>query len=120
MNKIIHNRKWLFAGFLLLLFCSYRVSITCFVHSHVVDGRIITHSHPYRGVPDNPGHSHSSAQLLLIEFLSHIVMMSAISAAMAHVLFGKIFLRKTSCDFICKHAGIISYSLRAPPYSPVL
>ncbi|MDR2382892.1 MAG: hypothetical protein LBD76_03290 [Prevotellaceae bacterium] len=119
MNRMIHNKKWLFAGFLLLLFCCYRVSITCFVHSHIVNGRLITHSHPYRGVPDNPGHSHNAAQLLLIEFLSHIVIMSVVLAAIAHVFSGKIFLRQTSCAFICKHAGICSYSLRAPPCNPV-
>jgi hypothetical protein len=115
LNMMIRNMKWFFACFLLVLYCGYRVSVTCFFHSHIVDGQIIAHSHPYKGTPDNPGHSHTNAQFLLIEFLSHIVILGAISVVLAHVFSGKIILRRLSYAFICERVQIRSYALRAPP-----
>ncbi|MDR1338594.1 MAG: hypothetical protein LBK58_00810 [Prevotellaceae bacterium] len=115
MDKTIHRGKRLFAGFLLTLFCSYMAGITCFVHSHVVDGQLITHSHPYRGTPDNPGHSHTGSQFLLIELLSFIEMLSAASAGLIHVYFDRITVRKLSCVFVCGQMRIHPHALRAPP-----
>jgi hypothetical protein len=115
LNRIIRNMKWLFACFLLVLYCGYRVSVTCFVHSHIVDGQVVAHSHPYRGTPDSPSHSHTNAQFLSIEFLSHIVILGAVSAVLAHVFSGKIIIRRLSRAFICKRVRIRSYVLRAPP-----
>lgn len=50
---------------LLVLFALYWCGITLFTHSHVVNGVIVVHSHPY-----NVEHSHTPAQLETVFFLS--------------------------------------------------
>ncbi len=55
------------AGLLLALLVSYMVGVTVFVHSHDVDGIMVTHSHPFTSA----NHSHSSSQVQSIALLSH-------------------------------------------------
>jgi hypothetical protein len=115
MNKMIRNKKWLVAGFLLALFCGYMISITCFSHSHVVNGQLVTHSHPYKGTPDNPGHSHTSTQFISIALLSYFLTLSASFAGLVHILSGKIITREIFRTFSGEQLQIRPYSLRAPP-----
>jgi hypothetical protein len=117
MNKLILKRKRIFAGFLLVLFCGYMVSITCFSHSHIIDGQIVTHSHPYKGASDNPGHSHTAAQLVFIEMLSHFVSLEFAFACLFCVLSAKRIVRNLFRTFHYKQTQILPYSLRAPPFS---
>lgn len=51
---------------LLALFMSYQASVTLFVHTHVVDGVAVAHSHPFT----SSNHSHSSLQIVAIGQLS--------------------------------------------------
>lgn len=51
---------------LLALFMSYQASVTLFVHTHVVDGVAVAHSHPFT----SSNHSHSSSQIVAIGQLS--------------------------------------------------
>jgi hypothetical protein len=115
MNNTIRNKKWLVAGLLLALFCSYMVSITCFAHSHVIDGQLVTHSHPYKGAPDNPGHSHTAAQFIAMALLAHFVTLGVAVAGVAHVFPGKIIIRETVRNAPGKQLQIRPYALRAPP-----
>ena len=55
--------------FLPILFVSYLVSFTFFAHVHVVNGVTIVHSHPFK---KGAAHKHSTVELLLIHFLSHL------------------------------------------------
>ena len=55
--------------FLPVLFVSYLVSITFFAHIHVVNGVTIVHSHPFK---KGAAHKHSTVELLLIHFVSHL------------------------------------------------
>ena len=55
--------------FLPILFVSYLVSLTFFAHVHVVNGVTIVHSHPFK---KGAAHKHSTVELLLIHFLSHL------------------------------------------------
>ena len=64
MEKLRNILKW----FLPLLFIAYLGGITLFTHSHVVNGVIIVHSHPFKGE-----HSHTEAQVETIFFLSSFV-----------------------------------------------
>jgi hypothetical protein len=112
---MIDRRKWIFAGFLFVLFFSYMINITCFVHSHIVDGRIITHSHPYEGTPDNPGHCHTTAQFISIALLSHFVTLVATFAGLVHISSGKIIIQNLFRTFFWKQLQIRPYALRAPP-----
>ena len=98
--------------FLLLLFSLYWCGITLFTHSHVVNGVVIVHSHPF-----HTGHAHTGAQYETIFFLSAIVStgegvtsvdlpfwLSLIAVLAISPVIGKPSLRK-----------IRSVSLRAPP-----
>lgn len=53
--------------FLLLLFMGYYGSITLFPHSHIVNGDLVTHSHPY----SSSNHSHSASQLQQLSSLTN-------------------------------------------------
>ena len=63
--------------FLLLLFIAYWGGLTLFTHSHVVNGVIIVHSHPFKGQ-----HEHTEVQLETIFFLSSFVA-SSLSALLS-------------------------------------
>ncbi|MDR2120980.1 MAG: hypothetical protein LBP64_08955 [Tannerella sp.] len=115
MNEMIRKGKRRLAGFLLALFCSYTASVTCFAHSHVVNGERVTHSHPYRTVPDSAGHSHTAAQFISIALLSHFMALSAVFAAPACVFSGKFAILRFSHTFFVEPTRILSYALRAPP-----
>lgn len=54
-------------GFLLAVFAIYYCETTCFVHSHVSELGIVTHSHPYL-----PGgaHSHTTLELQALSLLT--------------------------------------------------
>ncbi|MBR6433135.1 MAG: hypothetical protein IKS70_01850 [Bacteroides sp.] len=54
--------------FLPLLFVVYLGGITLFTHSHVVNGVIIVHSHPFKGE-----HEHTEVQLETIFYLASFV-----------------------------------------------
>ena len=64
MEKLRNILKW----FLPLLFIAYLGGITLFTHSHVVNGVIIVHSHPFKGE-----HEHTETQVETIFFLSSFV-----------------------------------------------
>ena len=61
-----HPYRYKIAGLLLfLLFTQYWCSITLFAHSHMVNGVVIVHSHPYKAE-----HAHTQAQFETILYLS--------------------------------------------------
>ena len=47
-------------------------------HNHLVRGYVFTHAHPFNKEPDNkqyPFHSHTDAELVILDLLSHIDML---------------------------------------------
>lgn len=56
----------------LIVFLGYYCCITLLMHTHVINGVTITHSHPYKGSPDNPAHEHTTSEIQLISILSQI------------------------------------------------
>jgi hypothetical protein len=111
------TKKSIISICLLALFISYLASITFFVHTHSVNGQTITHSHPYRGTPDNPGHEHSAAQIQTIAQLSQLLASGVLTIAFACFLAGKKILRNLSIPCFRENNRILSYNLRAPPCS---
>ena len=85
--------------FLPLIFIAYLGGITLFTHSHVVNGVIIVHSHPFKGE-----HSHTEAQVETIFFLSASILL-VLLCLLATPIVEHIKLAKACC-------GIY---LRAPP-----
>lgn len=98
--------------FLPLLFLTYWGGVTLFTHSHVVNGVIIVHSHPFK-----TGHQHTESQAETIFFLDHYVA-SSVPVLLAAVpcfcaLLGMLaILRRTRLGLSKPEDGI---RLRAPP-----
>lgn len=65
MSRLLAQKYRLAGMVLLLVFASYWCGITLFTHSHVVNGVIVVHSHPFKA-----GHTHTDAQLETIFYLS--------------------------------------------------
>lgn len=65
MYKNQRNIHRISGGFLLGLFILYWCGITLFMHSHVVNGVVVVHSHPFKAE-----HSHTKSQLETIFYLS--------------------------------------------------
>jgi hypothetical protein len=87
--KQINNK--VMGYFLLILFVGYFGSITFFSHTHIVNGEVIVHSHPYKSQPKNVPfhHNHSKNEFILIHFISNLI-------AIAPILFlGNTIIRKS-------------------------
>ena len=99
---------------LLLLFACYSASATLFVHSHLIDGEQIVHSHPLFG-GDAASHTHSSAEARLIAALTDVVVVVAatvvVAAAIEHLLRVVVSPYVAHFEYYEGH----SRSLRAPP-----
>ena len=105
--------------FLLLLFLGYYVSTTLFTHTHIVNGAVIVHSHPY--IPfsgEKPAnHQHSTNGFVLIHFLSHFaitfvalfILLNAIHSFIHQI----IIIRNTGNYKVFN--GFYTFLLRAPP-----
>jgi len=108
LEKLRNILKW----FLPLLFIAYLGGITLFTHSHVVNGVIIVHFHPFKGE-----HSHTEAQVETIFFLSSFVASSLPAILFAASAF-LILLRVLSVPAV-EHVKYVrvrcGISLRAPP-----
>lgn len=98
--------------FLPILFIFYFGGITLFTHTHVVNGVIIVHSHPY-----NSEHTHTAQQAETIFFLSSFYTYGDIPQPLSPVLWLSvigILTVPTLCYRPIKTTyGVIS--LRAPP-----
>ena len=89
--------------FLPLLFIAYLGGITLFTHSHVVNGVIIVHSHPFKGQ-----HEHTEVQLETIFYLASFVSSSLPLLPVAATVFLVFFKSDRLRQFRC---GIASTSL---------
>lgn len=98
--------------FLPLLFLTYWGGVTLFTHSHVVNGVIMVHSHPFKA-----GHQHTSGQAETILFLDHYeassvpVLLAAVPCFCA--LLG--LLAVVRCTRLCLPRLEDGIRLRAPP-----
>jgi uncharacterized membrane protein YraQ (UPF0718 family) len=88
------------------------VGTAAFNHTHVINGMVVTHSHPY----NNPLHQHSSAQFHTIFYLSHWFFSGVFMAVVIQALVGKRVIRNIVGKQEACHVAFINYSLRAPPF----
>ena len=115
MEKLRNILKW----FLPLLFIAYLGGITLFTHSHVVNGVIIVHSHPFKGE-----HQHTEVELETIFFLSSFAASGSLftPSSLPAILFVAsalvVLLRVLSVPAV-EHVKCVrvrcGISLRAPP-----
>ncbi|KKY62708.1 hypothetical protein [Tannerella forsythia] len=101
---------------LLILFIGYAGSTTLFYHTHRINGRWITHSHPYSDAPDTGNHTHTSAGFVTITSLNAWLILAFLPGA-----FCKPFTRLSGIIVSPTiHKGITrettSLSLRGPPH----
>lgn len=62
-----HTFQQISATLLLMLFVGYFVGTSFFKHTHVVDGKIIVHSHPFSPTQK---HTHSGSTIILLQKIS--------------------------------------------------
>lgn len=102
------------AASLLALFIAFFCGSHLCVHTHIVDGRLVAHSHPY--LPSGH-HSHSGAGITAISFINNALNSAiksgdaiSVSAFISYV--AKLFWADTASNSTSAH---IHFSLRAPP-----
>ena len=110
--EVLTKLKNIMKYILPLLFIAYLGGITLFTHSHVVNGVIIVHSHPFKGQ-----HEHTEVQLETIFYLASFVSSSLpllpVAATVFLVLVCVLSILTTECIKCVKLRGGIC--LRAPP-----
>jgi hypothetical protein len=117
MTRVIHKRKSFFAILLLTLFAGYMVGTTFFVHAHVVDEKIIVHSHPYHhGGDGGTGHNHTDSQFQLISHFSHWLALGVLSTSFILIFSRKAIILNGAPVSRPGKALPTFYSLRAPPF----
>lgn len=112
-KRFLEKLRKIMKFFLPLLFITYLGGITLFTHSHVVNGVIIVHSHPFKGA-----HEHTEVQLETIFYLSSFITSSVpelLTAALAF-LFLLCVLRIPAVERIKCVKPRSGISLRAPPF----
>ena len=98
---------------LIALFVSYYASSAFFIHTHVIDGKTVTHSHPY--LPSGH-HTHSNAAFYLIQYLNQIVLVGGLlTVFMAALSFIRIILNSTAPHYLNRRFIRFSF-LRGPPF----
>lgn len=111
--------KEISAYLLLALFASYYVSTSFFLHTHVVDGKTVVHSHFYFPSTENkaPSHQHSIHAFGAISFLSHFFFTGLFFTFSLHVFNRYLHhhkYRKNSYPYF-QQIFVRSNGLRAPP-----
>lgn len=116
VNRLFqHIRSANLSIVLLFLFVEYVASVTMFMHSHIIDGVVVSHSHFYAGSGEAPSHSHSTQQVKVIAQLSlYVALAATVSFAVGNPIYR--FLRTVidSCYETLQRCDL-HFSLRAPP-----
>lgn len=116
------------ARVLLLLYIGYYSCVSYFVHTHVYDGVIYVHSHPYNkqakssGENDRPPfetHSHNAAGFFAINQISSAVSYEAINNNIIDEI--NVLIQTVPFNVEPKQKAVKAlirhYNLRAPPYT---
>jgi hypothetical protein len=104
--------KHIISCLLAVIFAGYFSSVTCFTHTHIVNGRIVVHSHFYFGGTE---HTHTENAIATIFQISHVPMILAAPLVVAEVL------RTIVTTFLVKETMLPNLGftpcnpLRAPP-----
>lgn len=105
---------------LLLLFLGHYSSITMFYHAHIVNGRVLSHSHLFKHDTSNKSpyksHSHSSSAYNYIQQLNEASWKD--TAVLVEILCPAIYYVEYQCVYNAPFLKVSDYSfgqLRAPP-----
>ena len=103
MSRLLAQKYRLAGMALLLVFASYWCGITLFTHSHVVNGVIVVHSHPFKA-----GHTHTDTQLETIFFAADF-------RRNEHQCGLALLAYSFGTDSLCLHDGSTLSSVRGHP-----
>lgn len=114
-SVMTYLRSTISSWMLLSLFVGYVCGITLFMHSHIINGEEITHSHFYNGSAEQPNHTHTQQQAKVISALSVFV-----AEAASTPLFQSSTVEFSTSFSLDKAYGVVQqccqhFSLRAPP-----
>ena len=121
MNLTKRNILAIKGYLVILLFAGYYTGTTMFYHVHLIDGVVISHSHPYW--PESQGknvpyqtHPHSRGELTFIKYLNHLLWESGVPELSLPFPYCLYLVQKT---FIYIESFIPAFNtlpfLRAPP-----
>ena len=106
-SKIQH-----FVGvFMTLLMVGYLACLSLCLHTHVVDSKVITHSHPYK----TSSHTHSGVEIVLIKSLSDFTALTSDENADVTTYFALFCEILTPYSAHVESFHLTLSSLRAPP-----
>jgi hypothetical protein len=103
-----------------MLFISFSVSTTLFLHTYFVKGVFITHSHPFQ-LPDKNGpvnnHSHSTGEYILLQQFCETSVTDSIfnTPFIPDQLFAFCFEFNTTYTYFFSSQLTVKESPRAPP-----
>lgn len=116
VNRLFqHIRSANLSIVLLLLFVEYVASVTMFMHSHIIDGVVVSHSHFYAGSGEAPGHTHSSQQAKVLLQLTFYVALAATSAMAVAKPVRRLISTLVETCYETLLRSVAHSSLRAPP-----
>ncbi len=106
----------------MVIFCAYYAGITLFVHHHIVNGVLISHSHPYNIFnPDAQNHNHSADAFKTIDLLTHLQALDTYAATPLFIFLGLLGIIMAGRAILrCKATVPLLFLLRAPPVFSVL
>lgn len=107
-SKIQH-----FVGvFMTLLMVSYLACLSLCLHTHVVDNKVFTHSHPYK----TSSHSHSGVEIVLLKSLSNFTALVSDENVDIKPYFSLICEVNSLVSLHVEPFYLAHLSLRAPPF----
>ena len=98
--------------FMTLLMVSYLACLSLCLHTHVVDSKVITHSHPYK----TSSHTHSGVEIVLIKSLSDFTALTSDENADITPYFSLICEVNSLVSLHVEPFYLAHLSLRAPPF----
>ena len=127
VNRLFqHIRSANLSIVLLFLFVEYVASVTMFMHSHIIDGDVVCHSHFYMGsaeatahshpyAGEAPGHTHSSQQAKVLSQLTFYVALAATAAMAVAKPIRRLISTLVETCYETLLRSVAHSSLRAPP-----
>ena len=107
-----NNRIKYFVGvFLTMLMVSYVACLSLCLHTHIIDSKVITHSHPYK----TSSHTHSGIEFVLLKSLSDFTALTSDENADVTPYFSLFCEYFTPSSLHVESFFLTLSSLRAPP-----
>ena len=108
-----NNRIKYFVGvFLTMLMVSYVACLSLCLHTHIIDSKVITHSHPYK----TSSHTHSGIEFVLLKSLSDFTALTSDENADVTPYFSLFCEFLTPSSLHVESFFLTLASFRAPPF----